>query len=57
MDDLEFGTHDKRGNWRPNTPLLVGPLLDTPWSLIRVLKWIPNYLRSCQSKFEFGRFY
>lgn len=44
MDDLEFGTRDKRGNWRPDAPLQVGPLLDTPWSLIKVLKWIPGYL-------------
>lgn len=44
MDDLEYGTRDKRGNWRPNTPLLVGPLLDLPWSLVRILKWIPGYL-------------
>lgn len=44
MDDLEYGTRDKRGNWRPDAPLQVGPLLDTPWSLTRVLKWIPGYL-------------
>ena len=42
-DDLQFGTRDKRGNWRPDAPLQVGPLLDPPWSLKRVLKWIPGY--------------
>ncbi len=43
MDDLRFGTRDKRGNWAPNDPLSVGPLLDRPWSLTRVLKWLPGY--------------
>ncbi len=43
MNDLEFGTRDKRGNWRPNRRLEVGPLLDMPWNLMRVLKWIPSY--------------
>ena len=43
MDDLQYGTRDKRGNWSPNEPLHVGPLLDTPWSPIRVLKWLPSY--------------
>lgn len=38
MDDLEYGTRDKRENWRPNAPLQVGPLLDTQWSFTRVLK-------------------
>lgn len=44
MDDSRIGTRDKRGNWRPDAPLQVGPLLDTPWSLKRVLKWIPGYI-------------
>lgn len=44
MDDLQFGTRDKRGNWSPNEPLHVGPLLDMPWSPIRVVKWLPSYV-------------
>ncbi|WP_340301794.1 sterol desaturase family protein [Roseobacter sp. HKCCD7870] len=51
MDDLKYGTRDKRGSWRPNAPLIVGPLLDTPWSLVRVLKWIPSYLLPWNSLF------
>ena len=43
-DDLLHGTRDKRGNWRPNAPLEVGPLLDMPWSARRVLAWLPHYL-------------
>jgi len=43
MDDLKFGTRDKRGNWRPNARLEVGPLFDMPWNPVRVLKWIPSY--------------
>lgn len=27
MDDLRFGTRDKRGNWKPNEKLEVAPLL------------------------------
>ena len=43
MDDLAYGTRNKRGDWRPNRVLRVGPLLDWPWSLPRVLKWLPGY--------------
>ncbi len=43
MDDLAFGTRNKRGDWSPNEPLEVGPLLDRPWSPVRILKWLPGY--------------
>src|SRR5262249_31519083 len=43
MDDLAFGTRSKRGNWRPNRAVQVGPLLDFPWSPLRVLRWLPGY--------------
>lgn len=43
MDDLQFGTRDKRGHWRPNDALSGAPLLAFPWSLSRVLKWLPSY--------------
>ena len=43
MDDANFGTRDKRGHWRPNEPLKVGPLLAWPWSLARVISWLPGY--------------
>ena len=31
MDDLKFGTRDKRGNWSPNEPLQVAPFWDGRW--------------------------
>ena len=43
MDDLLYGTRDKRGDWRPKEALQVGPLLDFPWNPLRVLKWLPSY--------------
>lgn len=43
MNDLDHGTRDKRGNWTPNEPLEVGPLLDFPWSPLKVLRWLPSY--------------
>lgn len=44
MDELKYGTRDKRGDYRPNAPLQVGALLDIPWSLWRVIKWLPGFL-------------
>ena len=43
MDDQTYGTRDKRGNWAPDAPLKVSPLLDFPWSAKRVLSWLPSY--------------
>jgi sterol desaturase/sphingolipid hydroxylase (fatty acid hydroxylase superfamily) len=43
MNDLDHGIRDKRGDWRPNAALQVGPLLDFPWSPLRVLNWLPSY--------------
>jgi sterol desaturase/sphingolipid hydroxylase (fatty acid hydroxylase superfamily) len=43
MDDTASGNRDKRGNWSPKEPLAVGPLLDRPWSLRRVVGWLPSY--------------
>lgn len=43
MDDLKFGKRNKRGDWAPEAALQVGPLLDWPWSPLRILKWLPSY--------------
>jgi sterol desaturase/sphingolipid hydroxylase (fatty acid hydroxylase superfamily) len=43
MDDLIFGTRNKRGDWRPNEALQVGALVNFPWNPVRVLKWLPGY--------------
>ena len=44
MDDLKFGTRDKRGNWKPSAALEVAPFWQRPFSLRKVLGWIPGYL-------------
>jgi len=44
MDDLMYGTRDKRGNWSPNNPAKPAPLWDRPFSFRKVLAWIPKYL-------------
>lgn len=44
MDDLQFGTRDKRGNWSPNEALDVAPFWRRPFSLPKVVAWIPGYL-------------
>jgi len=31
MDDLEFGTCDKRGNWTPNATLEIAPFWRGKW--------------------------
>lgn len=43
MDDLRYGSRDKRGNWRPDAALVPAPLLAWPWSLSKFLKWLPSY--------------
>ncbi|MCX7889699.1 MAG: sterol desaturase family protein [Rhodobacteraceae bacterium] len=42
MDDLLFGTRDKRGNWAPNAPLEVAPF----WTgnLAKTGRWLVGYV-------------
>jgi len=42
MDDLKFGTPDKRGNWSPNQPLEIAPFWMGKWD--RMGRWIIAYL-------------
>ena len=42
MDDLKFGSRDKRGNWKPKEKLEVAPLL-APRGLQAFLRWLPGY--------------
>ncbi len=44
MDDLKFGTRNKRGDWAPNAHLEVAPFWLRPFSIARVLRWVPEYL-------------
>lgn len=44
MDDLRFGTRDKRGHFHPLQPAQPAPLWQRPFSLRRVIAWIPEFL-------------
>lgn len=44
MDDLQFGTRNKRGDWTPNKRLEGAPLWHWPPQLLTILKWIPGYI-------------
>jgi sterol desaturase/sphingolipid hydroxylase (fatty acid hydroxylase superfamily) len=44
MDDLEYGIRNKRGDWAPNATLELPPFWHRPFSLPKVLAWIPKYL-------------
>lgn len=43
MDDLAFGTRDKRGNWTPSGKLEPAPLFSLPFNLMTLLRWLPSY--------------
>lgn len=44
MDDLAFGTRDKRGNWTPTKKLEIAPVFVFPPRPAALLKWLPHYL-------------
>jgi sterol desaturase/sphingolipid hydroxylase (fatty acid hydroxylase superfamily) len=44
MDDLQFGTRDKRGDWAPSARADVAPMWQRPFSLRKLFEWIPEYL-------------
>ncbi|MDE2383189.1 MAG: sterol desaturase family protein [Alphaproteobacteria bacterium] len=44
MDDLKFGTRDKRGDWKPAKPLETAPLFVLPPQPVRLLQWLPGYI-------------
>ena len=43
MDDLSFGTRNKRGDWKPNDPAATAPLFVFPPRPFALLKWLPSY--------------
>ena len=43
MDDLKFGTRNKRGDYTPNTPLEVAPIVVWPPKPLKFLAWLPGY--------------
>lgn len=44
MDDLKYGTRNKRGDWIPNDKIELPPYWDRPLKPLKVLKWLPEYL-------------
>ena len=47
MDDLQYGTRDRRGNWAPNERVSYGPFFSWPTRPLVLLKWFfgfPGYL-------------
>lgn len=40
MDDLKYGTRNKRGDWKPNGKIQFAPVLDWPFRPLRFLKWL-----------------
>ena len=43
MDDLQFGTRNKRGDWAPNGATQIAPLFVWPPQPLNFLKWLPSY--------------
>ena len=43
MDDTQFGTHNKRGDFTPNEPAQVAPFWRFPPQPLAILKWLPGY--------------
>ncbi|RUV91055.1 sterol desaturase family protein [Mesorhizobium sp. M1A.F.Ca.IN.022.07.1.1] len=43
MDDLQYGTRNKRGDWAPNEPAGTAPLFAFPPRPLALLKWLPHY--------------
>ncbi len=44
MDDLKFGTRNKRGDWAPAAPLEIPPYWAWPPQVTAVLRWLPGYI-------------
>lgn len=43
MDDLLYGTRDRRGDWTPNGRIEIAPLFVLPPKPRAFLKWLPHY--------------
>ena len=42
MDDLKYGTRDRRGNWAPNQPLEIAPFWLGKWNVMG--RWLLAYI-------------
>ncbi len=43
MDDLQFGSRNKRGDWAPNGPSLIAPFYRLPWKTAEMVGWFKGY--------------
>ena len=43
MDDMLYGTRDKRDDWKPNGRLEIAPFYKLPPSLTEIMCWLPGY--------------
>lgn len=43
MDDLRYGTRNKRGDCTPNTPLEGAPQFRWPVQPRKLISWLPHY--------------
>jgi hypothetical protein len=43
MDDLKYGTRNKRGDWAPNEPVQLAPVFTLPPKPKAFLTWLPHY--------------
>ncbi len=43
MDDLKFGTRNKRGDYAPKEHLQIAPYFEFPPRPLKILKWLPGY--------------
>jgi sterol desaturase/sphingolipid hydroxylase (fatty acid hydroxylase superfamily) len=44
MDDLIYGTRNKRGDWKPKEAIEPPPVFVWPPRLLGLLRWLPHYL-------------
>ena len=44
MDDLKYGTRNKRGDWNPSTPLGLAPYLTWPREPRKYVNWLFGYI-------------
>ncbi|MGX5850610.1 sterol desaturase family protein [Mesorhizobium sp. PL10] len=44
VDDLQYGTRNKRGDYQPNEPLSLPPITSLPFSATKTLLWLRDYL-------------
>ncbi len=44
MDDLKFGTRNKRGDWAPRAALEFAPFWYWPWNLKKIAAWALGYV-------------